>query len=121
MATNREPFKRTPGGVNRDLLTEFDGNQQFLVNHAQQDVEPIMDANSRLRSHKQYGTPGIGAKLVARVPDIFYYVKWPQEFLQKFGFRRDSSSEAQLLYRRFFLDKLNDPEFSKFRVDEGKL
>ncbi len=121
MAMNREPFKRVPGGVNRDLLTEFEGHQQFLVNHAQQDCTYIVDANSRLRSHKQYGSRVMGAKLVARVPDIHYYVIWPAEFKKKYGFRKDASPEAQLLYRRFFLNKLNEPDFKHFRIDEGRL
>ena len=121
MAVNREALKRVPGGIQggvcRDLFTEGDE----VINHARQDCTPIVDANARLRGHEQYGTQRMGAKLVARVPDIFYYVKWPQEFKEKYGFTKNSSRQAMRLYRDFFLEKLDEREFRYFRVDEGKI
>ena len=101
-------------GVRFRLKKDSEG---YVLNH-EQHIQPITDANSRLASHEQYGTRHMGAKLVARVPDLYYYIEWPQEFFRLTGKRK---TEAPFEYRQFFLNKLDERDFQKYRVDSGKI
>lgn len=121
MAIDREALKRVPGGIKggicRDLFTEDDQ----VINHAQQDCTPVVDNVSRLRQHTQVGSKRMRGKLVAQIPDIFYYVKWPQEFFERHKCRPNSSKESRAAWQKFLYEKLDSREFRAFRVDEGKL
>lgn len=121
MAIDREALKRVPGGIKGGVCRDLFEEDGHLVNHARQDCTPIVDANKRLKSHEQYGSKHMRGYLAARVPDIYYYVLWPQEFEKRYGMKRNASVEARRLWRDFFLKKLDDPDFRDFRVDERKL
>lgn len=134
MAHARE-WVGTDGPVKVELIHEDDGRGNHQVLRHTQDVQPILDANQRLRSYKQYGTPKLGAKLAARVPYIVRYHHWTAEFEAKHGVHPDhpdlrnipreqhtsTRKEIGRKWRQFVIRKLNDNEYSKLRVDEGKL
>lgn len=134
MAHGRE-WVATDGPVKLELIHEDDGLGNHQVLRHVQDVEPILDANQRLRGHHQYGTPAMGAKLAARIPEVTYYLSWPVEFQRQHGVhprhpdlrripRAQHTSARQEIERKwsaFVRGKLNDRENSKLRVYEGRL
>jgi hypothetical protein len=121
-AINREALKRVPGGIQRGICRDLFSEDGKTYNHARQDCTPVLDNVSRLKGHQQYGsTGGMKAKLVAQVPDIFYYVKWPQEFFAQYGCKPNSSPDARKAWQQFLYKKLDSREFRGFRVDQGKL
>ena len=119
MAHQREWLPRS-GAVAAEVISEDYGSTPSVVLRHQQDVTPVLDDNARMRSYQQHGTPKMGAKLAARIPEIHYYIQWPTEFQAKHGMhpqRPDLSRE----WARFVRRKLNDRDFSQFRVDTGRL
>lgn len=134
MAHARE-WVATDGPVKVELIHEDDGRGHHHALRHVQDVEPILDDNARLRGHQQVGTPKLGAKLAARVPETIYYLSWPTEFELKHGVHpkhpdlrlipaaQHSSTRKEIdrQWRKFVIGKLNDRNYSKLRVDEGRL
>lgn len=117
MSIGREAFVRKPGGINSDFLSEDDA----MLVHNKQDCQDVVDSNARLRGHKQYGTPQHGMVLGARVPDIFHYFIWPEKFKGKYGFRHDANNFTRTLWRQFYIEMLNHPDYRKFKIMDGKI
>lgn len=88
----------------------FDGNKMIV--QETHDVEPVMDTIPLLREKMAMGhRPLQSGVLAARVPVIVLQI-WSQLS----GVRQDDPAFADVIER-----KLNDSEFSKFRVYEGAI
>ncbi len=106
--------------IRQRLVKEAD--EIFL--HSSQSVQPLLDYNSAVQNIDRPMMTKNGTAVAAKIPAIFYWVKWPQEFQAKYGYhpkRYDptviSSEQAQAQWGAFLKLKLNDPDFSKFRTD----
>jgi len=111
-----------PDNPIRQRLIKEDGN---LFLHSHQDVQPVLDYNGAVRNIDRPTTTKEGTAVAAKIPAIFYWVHWPQEFKEKFGYhpkRYDpttiKSDDAEAQWGKFLKGKLNDPDFSKFRTDK---
>jgi hypothetical protein len=112
---------RRSGSSIEQRLVKQDG-EYFL--HSSQDVQPVLDINSAIRNIDRPMMTKNGTAVVARIPPLHYYLKWPQEFKLKFGYHPKrhpadiSSEQAQTEWAAFLREKLNSREFSGFRTDK---
>ncbi len=97
--------------------------------HSSQDVTRILDENARLSTAERKGTTTNGTAIAARVPVLYRYVKWPNEFEAKHGVHPDKlpanmkpgdRMAVQAKWAQFYKGKLNSREFRGFRTDGGK-
>ena len=109
-------MKENLGGVTMTTTMVVEDDQLGFQYEA--DTTPLLDDNARLAAHQQYGSKVMGAKLVARTPAVLAFAVWPQEFHRLTGKRHTEDPEG---YRKFRLTKLDSPEYSRLRVDRGKL
>lgn len=92
--------------------------------HSSQDVEPVLDLNMELQNIDRPMMTKNGTAIVAKIPPLFYYVIWPQEFKEKYGYHPKrhphtmSGEQAAAQWAKFLKEKLNDRDFSKFRTDK---
>ncbi len=135
MAHAREWVAQSAEGVAVELIHEDDGRGNTHALRHVQDVEPILDANQRLRGHQQVGTKHMQAVLAARVPAVTMYHHWPAEFQREHGVHphhpdlsnvpahERSSARRQIrdAWDRWRRTRLNSSDYSKFRVDTRKL
>lgn len=101
-------------------LLDFDpdsGMMQFVGNEGGktivkcvQDVEPVLDQNQRLRSNQESGWRG-EMHHVASIPKIIID-QWWKELGDNPLHRRN---------RKWFVAKLNNTDFSKFRTKDGRI
>ncbi len=106
---------------------EDDGKHNAVI-QTTQDCTPILEENAAFARERQGRLSPHGTAVAARVPHIFYYVLWPQEFKARHGYHpkrgpfRDAGhkQEAEQAWRDFMIGKLNDPDFGKFRTDDSR-
>ena len=135
MAHAREWIGVSGEGVATELIHEDDGAGNTHVLRHVQDVEPILDANQRLRGHQQVGSAKMGAVLAARVPAVTMYHHWPAEFELEHGVHPHHPDLSNLpahqhsAARRDIRDRwdawrkarLNSSDYARFRVDTRRL
>ena len=106
--------------IQQELIKENDGT--YL--RSTQNFQPILDENQRMRSQGQ--RPGTHGAIAARVPVYHHYVLWPQEFERRHGWHPKrpppsvSRKDAEKLWRDFYVEKLHDRDYSKFRIDQRR-
>lgn len=119
------PQQRIPIRTNGQLTQEFvleAGNEAYI--RSSQNTDALVAENKRL-SNDPAGLSKHGTAIAARIPVIYHYVIWPDEFEKKHGYnpRRPPLSkreEAGPAWAKFIKGKLNDPDFRHFRTDGGR-
>jgi len=116
----RDRLTEKNASLRQDLVKESDG----FVLHTYQDVGPVLDDNQRMRSQGQKS--GTHGSIAARVPEILYWVQWPEEFKKRYGWHPKrpplniKPRDADKLWRDFFVAKLHDRDYSKTRIDQRR-
>ena len=110
--------------IAQTLLFEDYGKHNAVL-RSTQDCTPLLDENARIRNEARTRTPH-GTRIAARVPEIHYWILWPQEFQARHGYhprrypKNVDRRHAEKAWRDFVVAKLNDRDFSQLRVDDGK-
>lgn len=111
MTTKRLPLSSSPTGVRKFCEIDSDGRELIAVEHTPTSVEQqIVDHCSALR-HGRRGSQNM--RHVATVP-ILTYMMWQKEY-------RTGGYANTVTWKEFVAAKLNSGEFSKLRVDEGRV
>ena len=106
--------------IEQSLIRE---NDHYVIKSSQ-NTQAILDDIQRKKSQGQrHGTQG---SIAASVPEILYWVEWPNEFRKIYGFHPKrpppniKSKDSEKMWRDFFIMKLHDRDYSKLRIDERK-
>lgn len=98
-----------------DVAQRYIFDDDKIVRHNVQDIEPAIDANTRLRNETGGWTEGRRMRKAASIPATVYYdwiVEWQREGLLPDMTHPEFSQMANALC----LKRVRDGDYSKFRI-----